>query len=405
MKKITLVLFTFLAFQWGNAQDTCATALSITSGIHTVTAVNGADVPAPICAPNGAGATFGEWYVFTATLNGVGNVRTDVGTTPTNADTRVHIYTGACGSLVCAGGNDDINEAGNNFRSSATFAITSGTTYYIAFDNRWSAAGFQFQLSETVVACDTTIPNNQTFDDNNVFLACYSRQDVDGDGISWISQQDLDLDGDTVPETFATNGNSTVVKNDWLFSPGFSLTGGVEYEVTSIFNTFSGNGSLAAFVTDAPSSTAPNQIPLFSQTNIVPQGVFATLETNAYVQSNTFTPATSGTYYVAYHSFGPASSGFILLFDSNLSSTLSVDEFENNTFKHFYNKDTDVLTMTSSTLAFDNVELYNLLGQQVLNKSLSLTNETVNMSSLEDGVYLAKVSIQGRTQTVKILKN
>jgi hypothetical protein len=84
---------------------------------------------------------------------------------------------------------------------------------------------------------------------------------------------------------------------------------------------------------------------------------------------------------------------------------LSVDEFSNNTFKHFYNKDTDVLTMTSSTLAFDNVELYNLLGQQVLNRSLSQTNEIVNMSSLEDGIYLAKVSIQGRIQTVKILKN
>lgn len=84
---------------------------------------------------------------------------------------------------------------------------------------------------------------------------------------------------------------------------------------------------------------------------------------------------------------------------------LSVDEFNNNTFKHFYNKDTDVLTMTSSTLAFDNVELYNLLGQQVLNRSLSQTNEIVNMSSLEDGIYLAKVSIQGRIQTVKILKN
>jgi hypothetical protein len=84
---------------------------------------------------------------------------------------------------------------------------------------------------------------------------------------------------------------------------------------------------------------------------------------------------------------------------------LSVEEFDNNTFKHFYNKDTDVLSMTSSTLAFDNVELYNLLGQQVLNRRLSQTNETVNMSSLEDGVYLAKVSIQGRIQTVKILKN
>lgn len=84
---------------------------------------------------------------------------------------------------------------------------------------------------------------------------------------------------------------------------------------------------------------------------------------------------------------------------------LSVDEFENKAFTHFYNKDSDVLTLSSSSLAFDNVEIYNLLGQQVVNKGLSQTNETINMSSLEDGIYLAKVSIQGRVQTVKILKN
>jgi hypothetical protein len=92
-------------------------------------------------------------------------------------------------------------------------------------------------------------------------------------------------------------------------------------------------------------------------------------------------------------------------FRTNDEPTASVDEFNNNTFKHFFNKDTDVLTMTSSDLAFDNIQMFNLLGQQVLNTSLSQTREVVNMSSLEDGVYLAKVSIQGRTQTVKILKN
>ncbi|MEZ4977425.1 MAG: T9SS type A sorting domain-containing protein [Flavobacteriaceae bacterium] len=228
---------------------------------------------------------------------------------------------------------------------------------------------------------------------------------MDGDGISWISQQDLDLDGDTVPETFATNGNSTTgAKNDWLFSPAFSLTGGEEYEITTIFNTYSGNGSFEAFIVDAPSSSANQVATLFSQTNIAPQGTFETLETNAYQNVNQFTPSTSGDYYIAYHSFGAASSGFILLFDSNIESTLSVDEFNNKTFKHFYNTSTDVLTLESSDIAFSNISLFNLLGQHVMSKDLNQTTETVDMSNLSDGVYLAKISIGNTTQSVKILK-
>ena len=402
MKKITLLLLTFLVFQWGNAQDTCATAVAASEGTTTVSILTGT-APSLICDGEDV-ADAGAWYTYTATANGVVEITTDLPAN-TGGDTNVMIYTGSCAALICEASNDDVDFDGGNYLSQVFFAVTSGTTYYIAWDNRWDDTGFDFLLTFISVTCDTAIPNNQTFDDNIEFLGCYVTEDVDGDGISWISQQNLDLDGDTVPETFATNGNSTGAKNDWLFSSGFSLTGGVEYEVTSIFNTFSGSGSLAGFITDAPISTAPNQIPLFSQTNIASQGTFETLEVDAYVQTNTFIPATSGTYYVAYHSFGPGASGFILLFDSNLSSTLSVDEFNNNTFKHFYNKDNDVLTMTSSTLAFDNVELYNLLGQQVLNRRLSQTNETINMSSLEDGVYLAKVTIEGRTQTVKILKN
>ncbi|OUS00464.1 hypothetical protein A9Q86_10860 [Flavobacteriales bacterium 33_180_T64] len=84
--------------------------------------------------------------------------------------------------------------------------------------------------------------------------------------------------------------------------------------------------------------------------------------------------------------------------------TLSVDDFESNTFTHAYNKDTDKLTLESSNLPLSNIDLFNILGQRVINQSLSNSNETIDMSSLTDGIYLAKVSIQGKTQTIKILK-
>ena len=55
--------------------------------------------------------------------------------------------------------------------------------------------------------------------------------------------------------------------------------------------------------------------------------------------------------------------------------------------------------------SLENIQLYNLLGQQVLTKKLSNTNETINIESLDRGVYLAKVSIQGKSKSFKIVKN
>ena len=167
MKKITFLLFTILAFSFNAiAQDTCATAVTVMAGTYSVTAVDGTEIPDPICAANGAGAAAGEWYVYTPTISGSATVSTDL---PLNAggDTRVHIYTGSCGALTCVGGNDDTDYAGGNYLSVATFNIISGTTYYIAFDDRWSAAGFSFEITEAPATCldpNSFVANAVTFD-------------------------------------------------------------------------------------------------------------------------------------------------------------------------------------------------------------------------------------------------
>lgn len=84
---------------------------------------------------------------------------------------------------------------------------------------------------------------------------------------------------------------------------------------------------------------------------------------------------------------------------------LSVDDLNKNNFTHFYSTNDQALTMQSSNAAFESIVMYNLLGQQVISKNLSQTTEVINMSSLKNGIYLAKVTLDGRTQTIKIIKN
>ena len=151
MKKTTYLFILFIGFQYLNAQNTCATASQITAGINQIPVINGTDIPTPICADNGAGATAGEWYTYTPLQNYTVTITTDFQINAGN-DTRFHVYTGTCGSLICLSGDDDSGIIGtNSYLSIATFNVFSGSTYYIAFDNKWrtgTQVPFEFQLIE-----------------------------------------------------------------------------------------------------------------------------------------------------------------------------------------------------------------------------------------------------------------
>jgi hypothetical protein len=148
MKKSTLLIpFFFLYSAFSFSQSTCATSQSIVAGSHIVDAVNGTEVPTPICAQNGTGATMGKWYKYIPTQNYTVTVTTDLQIN-SGKDTRFHIYTGTCGALSCHAGDDDSGIIGTGYLSISTFNVMAGTVYYVAFDNKWNSSGFTFNLIE-----------------------------------------------------------------------------------------------------------------------------------------------------------------------------------------------------------------------------------------------------------------
>jgi len=417
MKKITLLVLALIAFQFNYTQDTCATALTITPGTYTVAAVDGTEVPNPECALNAADPdprTAGEWYTFTASVDGIANITSDLPGS-SGGDTRVHVYEGGCGALTCVGGNDDINGAatGGNYLSDTTFVIASGTSYIIAWDNRWSAGGFDFALTETAVDCTTTSPYSYDFADVNPFIGCYLREDTNTDGTSWGYNNGNDFDGDSVNDGVGLifPPNPSVTKDDWLFLPVFNGVANAEYELTITYNVFdnpvTGSESFDIVALDSPSSSATMQTVVGSYTGITQAGAgVPDLIPNAYTSSATYTPTADGDFYFAIHATTPmATSAILTLFSINVSETLGIDEFSQNTFIHNYNKTNKSLSLESSNLAMTGLEIYSLLGQKVITKSLSSDNESVDVSSLTDGVYLAKVSIGDNFKTIKFVKN
>ena len=165
MKKITLLLLLLLGVSKLFAQNSCDAATPITAGTYVVDAVNGAQIPTS-CSGTGLGNA-AEWYAYTPTQNYSVTVTTDLQVNICK-DTRFHVFTGPCGNLTCFTGDDDSGAIAcnsgnsNSYLSTATFNAVAGTTYYIAFDNKYQSTGFSFQLIQGAVVVPVPTPISYT---------------------------------------------------------------------------------------------------------------------------------------------------------------------------------------------------------------------------------------------------
>lgn len=76
-----------------------------------------------------------------------------------------------------------------------------------------------------------------------------------------------------------------------------------------------------------------------------------------------------------------------------------------STFNGFsYLVDSNNSLNLKAATSMDNVVLHNVLGQQVLTQKLSSINESISLVSLETGIYIATVSIEGQTKSFKVVK-
>lgn len=181
MKKITLSFLLMLASYFSIAQNSCETALSVTSpGVYSITALDGI-APSSLCLDTGTTATTpaAEWYSYTATQARAITITTDITQNNPRVDTRMQVYTGTCGNLTCLTGDDD---SGYNYSSIVQFNSVANTTYYFVFENAWSTSGFSFQIADAAIIQPppTPISYNQVL--NSSISSTYNLGIVDMDG-------------------------------------------------------------------------------------------------------------------------------------------------------------------------------------------------------------------------------
>lgn len=206
--------------------------------------------------------------------------------------------------------------------SLAITGLLPATTYYYRL-RAYTSVPSCLQNSNTITVTTScgyyTIPYLQNFDSftSGVLPTCYTREDLNGDGIKWETQS---INFSSAPISLFMGKNSAQAMNDWIFTPGLNLTGGVTYRLFFRYNT--GNTSsttenLKVRLGTAPASASMNQT-LMDLPNI----------NNANFQIGTvdFVPVTSGVYNIGFQGYSIANQSYIVLDD--ISVTVSPSCFE-----------------------------------------------------------------------------
>lgn len=284
-------------------------------------------------------------------------------------------------------------------------ATTSGIVRFYLHDD--AACADSDTERARIVSCGTLpvcepldIPFTGGFEiDENI--SCFTYEDVNGgEDSGWAVQSDIPSDSGTYSLVYTYDAD--LPGDDWAFTPGLNLTGGVAYNLK--FKYRSGLGLFdyvehleVNFGTEA-SSSAMSTEPLLVFDNMITS--FDDPFDEATVN---FTPETSGVYYVGFHSLSEADQGYIQIDDISVDTALATNAFDNKAFAYYPNPVKDILHFSAAS-NISAVSVYNLLGQEVKAKSINAATGDVDLSGLSKGAYIVKVNSANMTKTIKIIK-
>lgn len=198
-----------------------------------------------------------------------------------------------------------------------------------------------------------------------------------------------------------SNSSTTVgtPTNRWLFSRPIHLEANSNNVIKFFLRHFS-------TTTNAQSikMTVGNQPVVANQTNTLwTSTTFANTAWTEYTVN--YTPTSTGVYYFGFHHFTPGVAGSVSLgLDSfSLTSTLSNEIFDSNSFSIYPNPTSSVLNISNpNNVEIKNISVVDINGRIVKNQSDSLSQ--INVSDLNAGVYFVTIEAAEGKTTKKFIK-
>ncbi|SFU76175.1 Por secretion system C-terminal sorting domain-containing protein [Pustulibacterium marinum] len=355
--------------EWVTYEFTTSISNNTCENAITITASNYPTCDAPIAgtteeSTHTANASCGiyytdVWYSFTPETDGNYYFSTD------NASTGVVVWTGDC---------ENLTELASNCSNMISATLTSETMYYVSVLS-YEGNPQNFNLCARLLP---DAPANDSCEDAVVVNDFPFTETMDASGAS-------NNDG------FINICTSSYGVNDgvwYTFTPYTS--GEVSINITNVdawqpeVGVFS--GTCGEFVCENFSST-------YYDGEDISVNVTVTAGTQYFINVG---------YNSGYTDY--LEGNFTISIDSE-DASLASESFKNETnFTYYPNPVNQQLLTINTTKTIQQINVYNLLGQNVLAVTPNMANYTLNMSDLTAGSYLLQVTVDGTTETVKIIK-
>ncbi len=351
------------------SNDTCENAQTLTVG--TSFEDNPMDFTTLNATQDGGGCNTGNaipvsneiWLKCTVPANGHFVIETgpDTATGDTSFVSGMDAWSGSCGSLTYLNCGSQ-NFSTHNFSSIVINGTPGDIVYVRVFGN--------FVVPFSVSAYNPPEPNNLTCETAQPISigATFEDEDIESSFL-WSGGQEL-----WYRFVAPVDGNITI-------ETGPDLKGNV-----------SANTSIAVW---SGMCEGFNLSPVASDLNGAGNFNFSKLDLTGLIAGNTY-------FLTISDWFGALRSPFSV---SAYNATLHIDEVNFDSFSYYPNPASHTLTL-NSLQEIDQIIVYNLLGQEILNlkpKNNSSIKE-VDISSLKDGIYVFKLSINNQYNMIRIIK-
>ena len=386
--------------------DVCADAILMSCGetvFGSTLDATGTGQPTAFCGTTPG--SFGTWYRFV----GTGEIVTVSTCNPgTDFDTKLNVYSGSCGSLVCVGGNDDTTDPScqlppNNFnrKSRVIFTSTAGTTYYFLVTGFSTARG-NYELSVScapAVILGCTDPNAVNYNPNAT---------VDDGSCVYPPANDLCANAMSISCGQTASGTTIGATPDNAPFCGTSNTS------PGVWYTFLGAGR-SATVSTCNQANFDTKISVFSGSC----GGLVCVAGNddaagcGLTSSVTFPAAPGVRYYVLVHGFSSATGNFSLTLTCGVNPIVQDDPgntVASGKIALFPNPARDVVNVNVSDFIGRTAiaTVFNNVGQKVQQVNLGeiqIPTERIELGNLAAGMYYLSLNVEGDVFTEKFIVN
>ena len=294
--------------------------------------------------------------------------------------------------------------------------LEPNTTYYFTIrsvcgeDNYsdWTDNGNDGPDPWTTTICPSSysLPYLNDFNDPDTWTNCQTFYDNDSDGQFWFyaNYTDIDGDGNNVAASASwTSATGALNPDNWVIMGPIDLTNHtdalLEWKVRGVDPAWCQENYSVYVGSSNNYNDLINGSVSYNET--IANGGDACGNTFAD-RSLDISAATGGLVYIGFRHHD-VTDVFVLNVDdvSVTSTTMSNEDFTLQNIDYTFNQETNTLRVSSEEL-LSNIQIYNMLGQEVLNQDLNGTSAVLNLSGLSSSIYI--VNVEGNNSKTKTFK-